>query len=81
MAKNKTVLMPTKDQVMEQSQPTKKRRTGMDGSAVVTAAEAAPSSLAHKGSNRKAPVNERFKRVDPDKVEPIADNRYVAKVR
>lgn len=81
MAKNNTVLMPTKDQVMEQSLPTKKRRTGMDGSAVVTATEVAPSSLAHKSGNRKAPVNERFKRVDPDKVEPIADNRYVAKVR
>jgi hypothetical protein len=80
MAQKKAVLVPTKDEDMEQCQPTKKRRTGIDGSAVVTAMEPAPISLGRKGTNGKASVNERFKRVDPDKVEPIADNRYVAKV-
>jgi len=78
LAENKLVLVQTNDEDMEQHQPTKKRRTGIDGNAVVTATNASLSSL---GRNRKAPVNDRFKRVDPDKVEPIADNRYVAKVR
>lgn len=82
MAKNKAASVPTKVEDMEQCQPTKKRRTGIDDSAfIVTATEAGPSSLGRKGSNGRVPVNERFKRVDPDKVEPIADNRYVAKVR
>jgi hypothetical protein len=66
---------------MERGQPTKKRRTGIDGSAVVTATEVTLNPLGRKGGNGRASGNERFKRVDPNKVEPIADNRYVAKVR
>jgi len=75
------VSAPTKDKDIERDQPTKKRRTGIDGSAVVTATEVAPNSFGRKANNERASVNERFKRVDPNKVEPIADNRYVAKVR
>jgi len=70
-------------------QTTKKRRTDRDGTAVVTATTAtvrreetqAVFTGRIKGSNARSgrQANERFRRVDPTKVEPIADNRYVAK--
>ena len=71
-------------------QTTKKRRTDRDGTAVVTATTVtvrqeetqAVSTGRIKGNNAKfgRQANERFRRVDPTKVEPITDNRYVAKV-
>ena len=67
-------------------QPTKKRRTDEDGSAVVTAtASATPirdasESNGGKKANGKRTQNERFKRVDPTKIAPIADNSFVARV-
>ena len=81
-----------KAQIEHEAQITKKRRMDKDGTAVATATtltvqreETGPVSTGRiKGSNANArpgrPVNERFRRVDPTKVEPIADNRYVAKV-
>ena len=74
---------------VEQVQVTKKRRTSRDGSAVTTATtitvrheEIGPKSTGRIKGNPKPGrhVNERFRRVDPSKMEPIADNRYVAKV-
>ena len=74
---------------VEQVQVTKKRRTDKDGTAVATATtltvrqeETGPKSTSRIKGNPKfgRQVNERFRRVDPTKMEPIADNRYVAKV-
>ena len=74
---------------VEQVQVTKKRRTDKDGTAVTTATtltvrqeETGPMSTGRIKGNTKPgrQVNERFRRVDPTKMEPIADNRYVAKV-
>ena len=74
---------------VEQVQVTKKRRTDKDGTAVTTATtltvrqeETGPMSTGRIKGNTKPDrqVNERFRRVDPTKMEPIADNRYVAKV-
>lgn len=74
---------------VEQVQVTKKRRTDRDGTAVATATtltvrkeETGPKSTGRiKGyAKHGRQVNERFRRVDPSKMEPIADNRYVAKV-
>lgn len=69
---------------------TKKRRTDMVGTAVTTAttltvqpeATGAVSTGRIKGINAKPgrQVNDRFQRVDPNKMESIMDNRYVAKV-
>ncbi|KAF8809114.1 hypothetical protein BYT27DRAFT_7136775 [Phlegmacium glaucopus] len=78
-----------KAQVEDEVQVTKKRRTDMGGTAVATATTLtvrreetqAVSTGRIKGSNARPgrQVNERFKRVDPTKVEAIMDNRYVAK--
>lgn len=74
---------------VEQFQVTKKRRTDKDGTAVTTATtltvrqeDIGPKSTGRIKGNAKPGrhVNERFRRVDPSKIEPIADNRYVAKV-
>jgi len=74
---------------VEQVQVTKKRRTDRDGTGVATATsltvqqeKAGPKSTGRIKGNAKPGrhVNERFRRVDPSKMEPIADNRYVAKV-
>lgn len=74
---------------VEQVKVTKKRRTDTDGNAVTTATSLTiqqevtrPMSTGRiKGSAKPGrQVNERFRRVDPTKMEPIADNRYVAKV-
>jgi hypothetical protein len=74
---------------VEQVRVTKKRRTDRDGTAVTTATsltvqqeETGPKSTGRIKGNAKfgRHVNERFRRVDPSKMEPIADNRYVAKV-
>ena len=74
---------------IEQVQVTKKRRTDRDGTAVATATTltvrqeaTGPMSTGRiKGYARHGrQANERFRRVDPSKMEPIADNRYVAKV-
>ena len=73
-----------------QVQVTKKRRMDRDGTAVATATtltvrqeETGPMSTGRiKGFVKHSrQVNERFRRVDPSKMEPIADNRYVAKVQ
>jgi len=79
-----------KAQVEVEVQVTKKRRTDMGGTAVVTATTLTVrreethgvSTGRIKGSNARPgrQVNERFKRVDPTKMEPRTDNRYVAKV-
>lgn len=86
-SKTKTAAQIDKDQV----QTVKKRRTSLDGSSVVTATaittqvddnDSQPSSWMKGGNGRpKRTINERFKRVDASKVESIADNSYVAKVR
>lgn len=74
---------------VEQIQVTKKRRTDSDGTAIPTATtitvrqeETGPKSTGRIKGNAKPGryVNQRFQRVDPSKMEPIADNRYVAKV-
>ena len=74
---------------VEQVQVTKKRRTDKDGTAVTTATtltvrqeETGSMSTGRIKGNVKPGrlANERFRRVDPTKMEPIADNRYVAKV-
>ncbi|KDR73560.1 hypothetical protein GALMADRAFT_228004 [Galerina marginata CBS 339.88] len=73
----------------DEVKPTKKRRTDIDGTAVITATTASvqemqtgPQSTGRiKGGNGKGgrPANERFQRVDPTKYEPIANNQYLAK--
>jgi hypothetical protein len=79
----------TPEAQVEQVQVTKKRRTDRDGTAVTTATtltvrqeETGPMSTGRIKGNSKPgrQVNERFRRVDPSKMEAIADNRYVAKV-
>lgn len=75
--------------VEQEARVTKKRRTDKDGTAVVTATTLTVrqedtrtlSTGRIKGNVKpRRQVNERFRRVDPTKHEPIADNRYVAKV-
>lgn len=78
-----------KAQAEDEVQVTKKRRTNLSGTAVVTATTStvrleetrAMSDGRIKGNNARPgrQVNERFRRVDPTKMEPIMDNRYVAK--
>ena len=74
---------------VEQVQVTKKRRTDRGGTAVTTATtltvrkeKTGPKSTGRIKGNPKPgrQFNERFRRVDPSKMEVIADNRYVAKV-
>ncbi|KAF8201709.1 SRP40, C-terminal domain-containing protein [Pholiota molesta] len=73
---------------VEEGQAVKKRRTAIDGSSVVTTftsnqqEETQSASARIKGGNGKhgRQINERFKRVDPSKVEPIQNNSYVAKI-
>ena len=72
--------------VADDGQVTKKRRTNEQGNSVATAYtanvenESVPAR--NKGGKGKPgrQVNERFKRVDPGKFEPIQDNGYIAKV-
>lgn len=79
----------TPEAQVEQVQVTKKRRMDKDGTAVITATastvrkEASGPMSTGRIKGKAKPgrqVNERFRRVDPSKMEPIADNRYVAKV-
>lgn len=76
-------------QVEQEVQVTKKRRTDRDGTAIVTATtstvrreDTRPVSTGRIKGNAKPgrQTNERFRRVDPTKHEPITDNRYAAKV-
>lgn len=79
-----------KTQVGVEVRITKKRRTDMVGTAVTTATTltvqpektGAVSTGRIKGINAKPgrQINDRFQRVDPNKIESIMDNRYVAKV-
>ena len=78
-----------KAQVEPEVQVTKKRRTDKEGTALVTATTLTIQQdfrpLSTGGRIKGNPklgrqLSERFRRVDPTKYEPIADNRYVAKV-
>lgn len=81
---DKPTSIKTPDVTQDETQTAKKRRTNIGGDAVVTSTSIIEEPMAkHKGENGKTKraINERFKRVDPTKFQPIvADNSYVAKV-